>query len=169
MGLSGAAVSSENIMVHKHIPAGDLTKSSLSGQSLVYEYTQAVSITPKGAGDYEAISFGETVEVVFSDEWCTYYGIVGKFKGESERSACGQKEIAPGIHFVTWLEATGQLVTLVINLNAKTINASFLSRGPTGLDNVEFLHGVVHNAGSHKDIKALTGRTIVNTGKKITK
>lgn len=154
-GLSTNAIGKENIKIHDHIPPGDLAVSALAGKAILYTYVHAISITPYGEGEYEAISYGETVEVVFEEHKCTYLGLKGKFKGESEGSACGQKEIAPGIYFVSWLESSGQMVTLVINSDAMTVNSSFLSKGPRGLDNVEFLHGEMHAIGSIEEIKVL--------------
>jgi len=120
-----------------------------------YEYVAAVSVTPYGAGEYEAISYGETIDLVFAEEKCTHLGLEGKFKGQTETQACGQREIAPGVYFVTWLESSGQVVSMVINTKSKTVNASYLSKGPRGLDNLEFLHAEIHNFGTISEIKAL--------------
>jgi len=155
LGLTNSVIAIEYIKVHDHMPPGDLTVSALAGKAMKYEYVAAVSVTPYGAGEYEAISYGETIDLVFAEEKCTHLGLEGKFKGQTETQACGQREIAPGVYFVTWLESSGQVVSMVINTKSKTVNASYLSKGPRGLDNLEFLHAEIHNFGTISEIKAL--------------
>jgi len=155
LGISNLSFADQNIVVHDHIPAGTLTKSALVGKAIKFTYVQAVSVTPYGEGEYEAISFGETVDIFFRQGTCTWTGLEGKFVGETAVQSCGQKEIAPNIYFVTWLEKSGQVVSMVINVEAKTVNSSFLSEGPRGLDNLEFLQATIIDFGGHDKISAL--------------
>jgi len=143
-GLPNSAIGGESTEV-------GLTASPLAGKAMRYTYVQNVSINRH----FQAVATDQFRELVFGNGECTYAGLGGKMKGRTETVACGQKEIAPGIYFVTWLELYNRVGSMAINTNAKTVNASFFESTPTGLVNLAYLHAEINDFGSSEEIKAL--------------
>jgi len=131
------------ILKHDKIPSGNLAESHLAGKVMRYKYVEGVLVSsPLHKGPVDLVSFGEYVELRWRDQECTWIGLEGKFAGRSGTQACGQIEVAPNIFFVTWLESEGEVVTQVINLNAKTVHTSYL-----GEKALEFLRAEIHEFG----------------------
>jgi len=154
-GLSISAIA-EELHLLGHIPPGDFAKSPLAGKAQIYTYHEGIAVNRATEEDYQAVGFGETIELVFEEGAGTYTGLHGKYKGVTERAACGQREIAPGIYFATWLESDGQVVTMVINTHARTVTTSFLDKTKSGKDMLIMLRAKIFEFGSIEEIKAIT-------------
>lgn len=118
------------IIIEDGVPASDLAESPLAGKVLYYKYHSGVAVTPRDDArvDY-MVSVGQSVKLIFGKGVCTWVAVGGQFDGETATSPCGQKKIIENIYLVTWLENNQDrdIVTMVINLDAKTVNSSYSS------------------------------------------
>jgi len=145
-GLPNSAIGGESTEV-------DLTASPLAGKAMRYTYVLNYSVNHRA--DHQAIAIDEFLELSFDERECTYLGLGGRFKGWLETIACGQKEIAPGIYFVSWLEPSQMVVSMVINTHTMTLNTSFFEWTPGGLVNLAFMQAEIEIFGPSEEIKAL--------------
>jgi phenolic acid decarboxylase len=81
----------------------------LVGKALEYEYDH-----------------GETYQVVFHDNSATWTCLAGPYAGATGTESQDAVEVAPNILFVSWLEETQEVVSLVANLNNMTIFCSYV-------------------------------------------
>lgn len=97
--------------------------TELTGRTIEYEYD---------GGDRYQVSFGIGT--------ATWEVLSGAPAGESRTETSHTREVADNVFFVTWLEATNEIVSFVANLNTREITCSYTFDGEQ-----HFWLGVIHS------------------------
>jgi hypothetical protein len=73
---------------------------------------------------------GLVIRVVVADEkHLDWEGIEGPAKGQRGREECDRREVAPGVHFISWLEKDGTAISQVVDLNRGTVLCNVTAGG----------------------------------------
>lgn len=67
----------------------------------------------------------DSYRVRFGEGTATWEVLTGKHAGSSRKEVAQTHDVAPGMHFVTWLEPTDEVVTLLVDLNTMRITCSY--------------------------------------------
>lgn len=87
-------------------------KMSIIGQTIEYKYDD---------GDTYKVSFQQDNDTFFAH----WYVLSGKHKGENRKETADIAEVAPNVWFVSWLEPTLEVVSIVFNLNNNKVTCSY--------------------------------------------
>lgn len=86
---------------------------------------------------------GDDYKVKFEKEGDTFYAhwyvLSGKYKGENRKETADIAEVAPNVWFVSWLEPTQEVVSVVFNLNKEVTCSYYFDKKK------DFWHGKVLN------------------------
>ena len=85
---------------------------TLSGQTVSYTYTT-----------------GDSYRVSVADGKAIWLVLTGANAGETREEVADFAEVAPDVWFVTWLEPTQEVVSLVLNLAARSVHCSYYGEG----------------------------------------
>lgn len=87
-------------------------KLSLAGSAIEYKYTS-----------------GDTYRVDVIDQTIRWTALSGSAEGSSGVEDADCVEVAPNVHMVTWLEASQEGVTLIVNVTDNTVFCSYMYDG----------------------------------------
>lgn len=82
---------------------------SLAGKILRYEYEN-----------------GEAYQILFHENSATWTSLAGTAAGMSGTEQHDVIEVASNVLFVSWLESSGEVVSLVANLNTQRVYVSYV-------------------------------------------
>lgn len=85
---------------------------NIIGKTIEYKYND---------GDNYKVKF-EKEDNTFFAHW---YVLSGEYKGENRKETADIAEVAPNVWFVSWLEPTQEVVSIVFNLNKNEITCSY--------------------------------------------
>ena len=113
-------------------PKVDLSKSPLAGKYVRYGYHSFWEVNKKRGPQGAPAKMVHDI-LFYENGECEWFSI-DIFAGEHQRQMCGNVEVAPNIYQVNWLEPESrQVVVMVLNLNAWTINSTFHFNSGKGL------------------------------------
>ncbi|MDG3086516.1 phenolic acid decarboxylase [Vibrio hannami] len=69
---------------------------------------------------------GEAYSVTFDQNHCTWLCTKGSMQGSTGNEQYSAVEVAPNVLFVSWLEDSGEVVSLVLNFNAMKVYGSYI-------------------------------------------
>lgn len=85
---------------------------SIIGKTIAYKYDD---------GDSYKVSFQQDNDTFFAH----WYVLSGKYEGENRKEIADIAEVAPNIWFVSWLEPSLEVVSIVFNLNKNEVTCSY--------------------------------------------